>query len=67
MGYLCKVQKIVREKQSTYYVNLPAAIAESLEIEKGEVFAWYVEDRNTLILQRDKPKKPRKIKSIPLS
>ena len=67
MGYACKVQKIVREKQNTYYVNLPAAVAQALEIEKGEVFEWYVEDRNTLVLQRSKPRKPRLLKNIPLS
>jgi bifunctional DNA-binding transcriptional regulator/antitoxin component of YhaV-PrlF toxin-antitoxin module len=67
MGYPCKVQKITREKQNTYYVNLPAAIAESLEIEKGEVLNWYIEDRNTLILQREKPVKPRRLKNISLS
>ncbi len=67
MGCACKVQKITREKQNTYYVNLPVAIAEGLEIEKGEVFEWYVEDRNTLILKRHKPRKPRPLKSIPLS
>ena len=67
MGYACKVQKIIREKQDTYYVNLPTAVAEALEIEKGEVFEWCVEDRNTLVLQRSKPRKPRPLKNIPLS
>lgn len=67
MGYACKVQKIKREKQNTYYVNLPAAIAEALEIEKGELFEWHVEDRNTLVLQRSKPRSQRVFKNIPLS
>ena len=67
MGYACKVQKIVREKQSTYYINLPTAVAEALEIGKGEIFEWYVEDRNTLILQRSEPRKPRSLKNVPLS
>jgi len=67
MGYACKVQKIIREKQNTYYINLPASIAEALEIEKGEVFEWYIEDRNTLVLQRRKPRRPRPLKNIPLS
>jgi bifunctional DNA-binding transcriptional regulator/antitoxin component of YhaV-PrlF toxin-antitoxin module len=67
MGCACKVQKIQREKQSSYYVNLPTAIAEALEIEKGEIFEWYVEDRNTLVLQRHKPRKPKPLKNIPLS
>ena len=67
MGYACRVQKIAREKQNTYYVNLPAAIAEALEIEKGELFEWQVEDRNTLVLLRSKRRKPRPLKNIVLS
>ena len=67
MGSACKIQKIVREKQNTYYVNLPTAVAEALEIEKGEVFEWHIEDRNTLVLKRSKPKKPKKFKNLPLS
>jgi bifunctional DNA-binding transcriptional regulator/antitoxin component of YhaV-PrlF toxin-antitoxin module len=64
MGYACKVQKIERQKQTTYYVNLPTAIAEALEIKKGEVLEWYVEDGNTLVLRRRKLRKPRSLKSI---
>jgi bifunctional DNA-binding transcriptional regulator/antitoxin component of YhaV-PrlF toxin-antitoxin module len=64
MGYACKVQKIKRETQTTYYVNLPTAIAEALEIKKGEVFEWHVEDSNTLVLRRRKLRKPRTLKSI---
>lgn len=67
MGYACKVQKIIRAKQNTYYLNLPAAVAEALEIEKGEVFEWCVEDRNTLVLQRRKPRKPRPLANVSLS
>ena len=67
MGYACKVQKIQRETQNTYYINLPAAIAEALEIEKGEVLEWYIEDRNTLVLQRREPRKPMPLKNVPLS
>ena len=67
MGYACKVQKIRRETQNTYYINLPAAIAEALDIQKGEVLEWYIEDRNTLVMQRSKPRKPMPLKNIPLS
>lgn len=65
MGYGCKVQKIKRKTQNTYYVNLPAAIAEALEVEKGELFEWFVEDRNTLVLRRKNSLKPREFKHIP--
>jgi len=37
MGYACKVQKIRRETQNTYYINLPAAIAEALEIPLSQI------------------------------
>jgi len=67
MGYGCKVQRIKRETQNTYYVNLPAAIAEALEIEKGELLEWFIEDRNTLVLRRKNPLSPRVFKNITLS
>jgi bifunctional DNA-binding transcriptional regulator/antitoxin component of YhaV-PrlF toxin-antitoxin module len=65
VGYPCKVQKIQREKQDTYYISLPAALVEALEIKKGEVMEWFIEDRNTLVLQRRNPIGPRKFKRIP--
>ncbi len=40
-----------------YYVNFPAALAEAAQIEKGESLEWLVEDRNTFLLRRVKPKK----------
>jgi len=65
MGYGCKVQKIRGERQNTYYVNLPSAIAEALEIEKGELFEWFIEDRNTLVLRRRTPLNQREFRNIP--
>lgn len=62
MGYPCKVQKIERESQQTFYVNFPRAIAEALEVTKGEVFEWSIEDKNTLMLQRQKPRRFRNLK-----
>lgn len=56
MGYKTKIQKVSRPTNNSYYVNLPAAIAESIKIEKGEVFEWIINDRNTLILKRSEPK-----------
>jgi hypothetical protein len=31
---------------------MPAAIAEALEMEKGEEFEWTIEDKNALVLKR---------------
>ena len=55
MGYKTKIQKVQRPTNKSFYVNMPAAIAEALEIEKGEEFEWTVEDKNTLVLKRVNP------------
>jgi bifunctional DNA-binding transcriptional regulator/antitoxin component of YhaV-PrlF toxin-antitoxin module len=55
MGYKTKMQKVQRPTNKSFYVNMPAAIAEALEIEKGEEFEWTVEDKNTLVLKRVNP------------
>ena len=55
MGYPVKLQKVEHPTNRSYYVNLPAALAEAMQLEKGENFEWILEDRNTLILQRLKP------------
>ena len=63
MGYITKIQKVDRPTNTSFYVNLPAAIGQSLEIEKGEEFEWIIEDKNTLILKRQKKMKKRKYKT----
>ncbi len=55
MGYKIKVQRVERGKTKSFYVNLPAAIAEAASIEKGDQMEWSIEDRNTFILKRSKP------------
>lgn len=55
MGYPVKVQKVERPTNRSYYVNLPTALAEVMQVEKGEQFEWLLEDRNTLVLQRMNP------------
>jgi len=59
MGYPVKIQKVERPTNRSYYLNLPVAVAEALNISKGEEFEWLIEDKNTLILKRLKrsPKK----------
>ena len=63
MGYRVKIQKVERPTNRSYYVNFPAALAESLGVKKGEEFEWQVEDKNILILQRVKPLKEYKKKN----
>jgi bifunctional DNA-binding transcriptional regulator/antitoxin component of YhaV-PrlF toxin-antitoxin module len=62
MGYAVKIQKVERPTNRSYYLNFPVALAEALGLEKGESFEWWVEDKNTLILKRTRPKPQRKLR-----
>ncbi len=57
MGYKVRMQKVERPTNKSYYVNFPAVIAEATTIEKGETMEWLIEDQNTFILRRIKPRK----------
>lgn len=57
MGYKVKIQKVDRGRTKSYYVNFPAAVAETAELAKGEVMEWVLEDKNTFILRRAKDDK----------
>jgi len=65
MGYLIKVQKVDRPTNRSFYLNLPAVLAEALAVEKGEQWQWSVEDKNTLILTRLNPLRTRRLKHKP--
>jgi len=52
MGYPVKLQKVERPTNRSYYINLPTAVAESIDATKGETFEWSLEDKNTLVLSR---------------
>lgn len=53
MGYPTKVQLISRAKSADqYYINFPTAIAEAMELEKGEIVEWIIENKGNLILHR---------------
>jgi bifunctional DNA-binding transcriptional regulator/antitoxin component of YhaV-PrlF toxin-antitoxin module len=53
MGYQSTVQVIQRGgKNRQYYLICPSPLAQALEIKKGEVVEWVVEDKHTLILKR---------------
>jgi antitoxin component of MazEF toxin-antitoxin module len=62
MGYTTKIQKVERPTNQSFYVNLPSALAQSMNINKGEEFEWIVENKNLLILKRVNPVKPSKLK-----
>lgn len=57
MGYIVKIQKVDRGSTKSFYINFPAAIAESSNIKKGEEMEWLIEDRNIFVLKRTKPVK----------
>ncbi len=53
MGCRSRVQMIAgKGKNRKYYLICPAPLARALEIEKGEVIEWVVEDKHTLTLKR---------------
>ena len=57
MGYAVRVQRVERPTNTSFYVNLPAALAEAAAVQKGEVMEWFVEDRNTFVLKRVRERK----------
>lgn len=52
MGYSTKVQLIKRAKSEQWYVNFPAAVAQAIEFQQGEVVEWLIDDHQRLVLQR---------------
>ncbi len=63
MGYQSIVQVIQRGgKNRQYYLICPSPLARALEIEKGEVVEWVVEDKHTLLLKRS-PRRTAKTKT----
>ena len=55
MGHPTKIQLIQRQTSEQWYVNFPAALAQAMEFDKGEVWEWIVEDKNQLVLKRQIP------------
>jgi len=62
MGYPTKVQLIRRQTSQQWYVPFPAALARALDLHKGEVLEWNIEDNRTLRLCRtaDRPAEGKK-------
>lgn len=53
MGYPTKVQLIARKKGADqYYINFPTAVAEAMDLKKGETIEWFVEDKANIIAHR---------------
>ncbi len=65
MPFDTKIQLISRKKSEQWYVNLPSAVAQSMDFTKGEVVKWSIHDRTTLVLERpDAPPSPLKKKRV---
>ena len=52
MGFPTKIQLIKRAKSEQWYINLPAAVAQAMEFEKGEVVEWVIESKKKMTLRR---------------
>ena len=63
MGYRTKMQKVQRPTNTSYYLNFPSAVAQAMEVEKGEEFEWILENKNLCLLKRVKERKPYKSKN----
>lgn len=65
MGHPTKVQLIKRQTSEQWYVNFPAALAQAMEFDKGEIWEWIVEDKNQLVLKRQVPVESALKKKLP--
>jgi len=52
MGYPTKIQLIKRKKSEQWYVNFPAAVAQAIEFQQGEIVEWLIDDHQRLVLSR---------------
>ena len=54
MGYKTKIQKVDRPTNTSFYVNFPSALAQAMNVSKGEEFEWVLEDKNIVLFKRVK-------------
>ena len=52
MGFSTKVQQIKRAKSEQWYLTLPSAIAHAMEFSKGEELQWFIDDKETIVIER---------------
>ena len=52
MGYPTKIQCIKRKYSMQWYVNFPAAVAQAIEFQQGEIVEWLIDDHQRLVLNR---------------
>lgn len=54
MGFPIKIQRIKRDNSEQWYINFPSALAKALELERGEVVEWVIDQHDRIILKRKK-------------
>ena len=64
MGYRVRLQKVERPTNRSFYINFPVALAEAMDMEKGEDFEWIIESKEILILRRIKAKPIKRLKNL---
>ena len=52
MGHPTKIQLIKRKNSEQWYINFPAAVANAIEFQQGEIVEWLIEDHQRLVLKR---------------
>jgi len=52
MGFPTKVQLIKRAQSEQWYINFPAAVAQAMEFQRGEIVEWLIDDNQKLVLLR---------------
>jgi len=53
MGYRTKIQVISRKNNHQFYIMCPTALAQALELQKGELIEWIIENKNKIIIRRN--------------
>ena len=54
MGFPTKIQLIKRAASEQWYINLPSAVAQAMEFEKGEIVEWVIDNKQQMTLKRSK-------------
>lgn len=64
MGYPTKVQLISRPNNQQWYVNFPNALAQALDLRKGETVEWEIDSKTVLVMVRKEASPTRKLKAV---
>lgn len=52
MGNTTRVQCTERKGREQWYVNVPSAVAQAMELMSGETVEWVIVDKDELLLRR---------------